>query len=86
MDSALGYLLLTGSVCAAVQVTRGAVRAAGQVARGNYREAVGEAIGGVIAPAAAAVQLIRELGDDICISVTALVGGVDADKQPAPQA
>jgi hypothetical protein len=56
------------------------------VARGNYREAVGEAIGGVIAPAAAAVQQIRELGDDICNSVTALVGGVDADKQPAPQA
>jgi hypothetical protein len=86
MSIALGYLLLTGGVCAAVQVTRGAVRAAGQAARGNYREAVGEAIGGAIAPAAAVVQQIHELGNDICNSVTALVGGADADKQPATQA
>jgi hypothetical protein len=85
MHLALGYLLLTGCVTATVQVARGAVRGAARVIQGEFRAALGEVIAGAAAPAVSAVQQLRGLGEDVCASVTALVGETEADELPEPQ-
>jgi hypothetical protein len=51
MEYFIRYLVVTGGVSAGLQVTRGLVRASGRLLQGEPRAALGEALGGLAAPA-----------------------------------
>ncbi len=64
MHFVLAYLAIAGGVSAGVQVIRGTVRGAGRVIQGEFRAALGEVVGGAVAPVVTAMQQLRGLGED----------------------
>ncbi len=65
MEYFIKYLVVTGGVSAGLQVTRGLVRATGQLLQGQPRAALGEALGGLAAPALRVYTEAVRLGGDV---------------------
>ncbi len=65
MEYFIKYLVVTGGVSAGLQVTRGLVRATGQLLQGQPRAALGEALGGLAAPALRVYTEAARLGSDV---------------------
>jgi hypothetical protein len=63
------YLAVTGGVSAGLQVTRGVVRGVTRLIEGEPRAAVGEVIGGVVAPVASVLNQGSKLTGEICGAV-----------------
>ena len=61
----LAYLAITGGISASLQVVRGAVRGATKLIEGEPRAAVGEVVGGVVAPVVSAVHQATQLAGDV---------------------
>ena len=69
---ALGYLAITVAVTGGLQVARGAVRGATKLIEGQPRAAVGEVVGGVVAPVASAVHQATQLAGDVFAAALAI--------------
>jgi hypothetical protein len=65
MEYFIKYLVVTGGVSAGLQVTRGLVRASGRLLHGQPRAALGEALGGLAAPALRVYTEAVRLGGDV---------------------
>ena len=61
----LAYLAIAGGISGGLQVVRGAVRGATKLIEGEPRAAVGEVVGGVVAPVASAVHQATQLAADV---------------------
>ncbi|MBM4072139.1 MAG: hypothetical protein FJ271_24915 [Planctomycetes bacterium] len=89
------YVTLVGGMTASIQVTRGVVRGVGKLIEGEPRAALGEVVGGLVAPLHSAFAQMYRLGDDVCQAANALsldesepapsVQSIHRDRQPFPQ-
>ena len=61
----LAYLAVAGGISSGLQVVRGAVRGATKLIEGEPRAAVGEVLGGAVAPVASAVSQATHLVGDV---------------------
>ena len=70
--SGTGRLPYTGGVSAGLQVARGVVRGVTRLFEGEPRAAVGEVVGGLVAPVASAIGQSRKLTGEIYDAVRAI--------------
>ena len=61
----IAYLAVAGGISAGLQVVRGTVRGVTRLIEGEPRAAVGEVVGGVVAPVASAVHQATQLAADV---------------------
>ena len=61
----IAYLAAAGGISAGLQVVRGTVRGATRLIEGEPRAAVGEVLGGAVAPVASAVNQATQLAGDV---------------------
>jgi hypothetical protein len=78
MQLFMAYLVVTGTMAASLQVSRGFVRAAGRLMEGEPRAALAEAVGGVAAPAQRVVGEVLCLGLDAWVAARAINGQGEA--------
>ena len=71
----IAYLAVTGGVSAGLQVARGVVRGVTRLIEGEPRAAVGEVVGGLVAPVASAIGQGRKLTGEIYDAVRAISAG-----------
>jgi hypothetical protein len=72
-----GYLMLTGGVAAGLQVARGVVRGAGKLLKGEPQAALGEVVGGFLAP----VQTIYVQGCRLVGDIAEVAGSIAGEKE-----
>ena len=61
----IAYLAVAGGISAGLQVVRGTVRGVTRLIEGEPRAAVGEVLGGAVAPVASAVHQATQLTGDV---------------------
>lgn len=95
MSFLVAYVTFVGGITASLQVTRGVVRGVGKLIEGEPRAALGEVVGGLVAPLHSVFNQMYRLGDDICHAANALSleesealaspPSLPANRQPFPQ-
>jgi hypothetical protein len=68
----IAYLAVAGGISGGLQVVRGAVRGATRLIQGQPRAAVGEVVGGVVAPVASAVNQATQLAGNVFAAALAI--------------
>jgi hypothetical protein len=79
------YLAFVGTFTATTQAARGVIRGVGKLIEGQPRAALGEVVGGLMAPAKSAYTQACRLGEDVFRTVSTLSAEDDEPEAlPAP--
>src|SRR5436305_10152204 len=74
------YLGVVGGAAAGLQVVRGAARGVARLVEGEPHAALGEVVGGLLAPVASVINQATLLGAEVCGAALVIAGGAE----PAP--
>src|ERR1700737_2722242 len=68
----VAYLAVAGGLSAGLQVTRGVIRGVTRLIEGEPRAAVGEVVGGFVAPVATAIDQAGKLSGEVWTAMVAI--------------